>query len=78
MASTQQQVRFSGVIRGNGVEADCSGWCLAVSLTGMPPTYTRYSIDHVSKILQDGNYEVFTNGITISLRLTGGTWLAQS
>jgi hypothetical protein len=66
------------MLRGNGVETECSGWCEAVSMSGMPPAYTKFKIENVSAALPDGNYEMFANGNAIRLRLTGGIWLGQS
>jgi hypothetical protein len=77
MASTRRQVRFTGLVRGEGQEAECGGWCLEVSLGGTPPAYTRYQIDTLSKALPDGIYTVFAHGTNQPVRYVGGDWLAQ-
>jgi hypothetical protein len=78
MATTRQRVRFTGIIRGEGHEAECAGWVLTVSLSGMPPTYAQYSIDTVSKALPDGNYRVFAHGASYAVRYQNGNWLAST
>ncbi len=76
MASSRQRVRFDGIIRGEGYEAECTGRVTMVSLSGRLPTYTQYSIDAVSKALPDGEYTVFAHGTCYPVRQRGGYWLA--
>jgi hypothetical protein len=77
MASTQQRVRFTGVVRGQGGEAECAGWVTMVTLPGLPPEYTQYHIDTLSKPLPDGNYTVFAHGGSYAVRYVNGHWLAS-
>lgn len=74
--SDRQRVPFHGVIRGEGHEAECSGWCLEISLSGQPPAYAQYKIESVDKSLPDGNYMVFAHGAATMVRRVSGTWLA--
>jgi hypothetical protein len=77
MASTKRRVQFSGVIQGNGHQAECEGWCLEVSLSGGPTAHTQYSIDTVSVPLPDGDYTVFAHGTSQAVRRVNGMWLAR-
>jgi hypothetical protein len=77
MASLMQRVRFPGLLRGEGHEANCTVSATKVSLRGTSVSaYTRYAIDDSSMALPDGFYQLFANGEVIPLRYQGGDWLA--
>lgn len=78
MASVKRKVQFSGVLRGEGHVATCTG---SVTKTTEPVTgisaYTGLSIENLSKPLPNGNYELTANGEIIRVRHHGNEWLAQ-
>jgi len=77
MASNRERVRFSGTIRGEGHEADCTIAATKVTLPGGSEfAYTDYDILRVSKELPEGNYEVTALGQTFRVRLKDRHWLA--
>jgi hypothetical protein len=77
MASTERRVGFTGIVRGEGQEAECVGSVTEVSLSGMPPQYVRYRIDSCSKSLPDGDYMVFAHGGNFAARHVAGNWLGR-
>jgi hypothetical protein len=72
----RQRVRFVAVVRGQGGEAQCEGWVTIVTLPGLPPEYTQYQIDTLSKPLPDGSYTIIAHGRSVPLRYANGNWLA--
>ena len=80
MASTREPVSFPGILRGGGVEANCTVRAIKVSLPGMPSMfeYVEYSIESVSKPLPDNVYELSANGRTIAVRNKNGHWVSAS
>ena len=75
--SKKERVRFSGVLRGEGKGATCTGHVTKVTnpITGIS-AYTNYSIENVSEALPDGNYELTTNGETMRVRHKGADWVS--
>jgi hypothetical protein len=79
MGSLMQRVRFPGLLRGEGHEANCTVSATKVSLRGTNHfRYVKYAIDDVSKALPDGLYQLAANGEMIPLRHRGGYWLAAA
>lgn len=79
MASTKELVRFAGTIRGQGREATCTVSALKVTLGGAGVSaYARYSVEAVSQLLPEGEYQLFVNGQSFAMRHHGGHWLSAS
>jgi hypothetical protein len=77
MTSSKRFVRFRGIVRGNGVEAECVVRALEVRLLGTDAiAYTQYRVEDVSKPLPDGLYDIIVNGETQKVRYQNGHWLA--
>lgn len=76
MASPAKKIRFSGVLRGQGHVATCTG---SVTKTTEPVTgisaYTRLSIESLSEPLPDGDYQLTANGETIPVKHQGQEWI---
>ena len=79
MPSIRERVRFTGILRSEGQEAECTVWATKVSLPGSNAVaYAKYSIQSVSKPLPDGNYTLTVNGEQYAVRCHNGNWLAAS
>jgi hypothetical protein len=75
--SGQRRIRFTGLLQGEGQEAECSGWVIETMSRGeLPPTYGDYRIDTVSKPLPDGSYTLLTHGSRLLLRAAEDGWEA--
>jgi hypothetical protein len=74
------QVSFPGILRNDSHEASCT--VRLFNLVTLPEendfTYTRMAIEHVSKVLTDGDYVLLANGQRIGVRYCSGHWLAGS
>ncbi len=78
--SKTENVRFSGILRGEGLEATCTVYALKVTLTNAPnvSSLTKYRITNVSKPLPNGTYRLFVHGESIDVRHENGNWLSSS
>jgi hypothetical protein len=78
MSSTKERVAFPGILRGEGHEASCTVWATKVTQQGTGNSaYARYSIENVSRVLPEGNYQVSANGQSFAVRFANGNWLAS-
>jgi hypothetical protein len=74
----RRRVTFSGVLRGEGQEAECTIAATEVSLPGTSASaLCDYSVQTVSKPLPEGRYQLDARGETIKLRFRDGHWLAD-
>lgn len=76
MASTKRNVNFPGVLRGQGMEAQCEVWMVETTNPGLPPAKSQYRIRNVSKTLPDGNYTVTVNGESHEVQRQNGNWIS--
>jgi hypothetical protein len=75
--SHKQIVAFSGTIKNDSDEAQCTVMATKVTLPGTGVfAYGQYSVHTVSKSLPVGNYQLTVNGETIPVRHINGAWLA--
>lgn len=72
------RVRFQGIIRGNGREANCtvSAFEVPSPVPNDPPAYSRYKVERVEKPLPEGSYTISVNGQETPIRFDGFYWLA--
>lgn len=74
----RRRVTFSGILRGEGQEAECTIAASEVSLPGASASaLCDYSIQTVSKPLPEGRYRLDARGEIINLRFCEGHWLAD-
>lgn len=79
MASTREKDSFPGILRGQGHEANCTVSATKVTLPGSRfSTYAKLSIKNVSKSLPEGEYQLFANGASFTVRYQNGDWLSAS
>lgn len=77
MVSMKEPVRLSGVLKGEGHEANCTVSALKVTMPGgAVSAYTRHTVTRVETALPDGRYELIVNGQKIFLRHDGGKWIS--
>lgn len=77
MVSMRKPVRFSGVLRGEGHEANCAVSALKVTMPGgAASAYTQFTVNRVESALPDGRYKLTVNGQKILLRHHGGKWIS--
>lgn len=79
MASLKESVRFAGIVEGQGRKASCTVSALKVTLPGAGVSaYARYSVEAVSQLLPEGEYQLSVNGESFAMRHQGGHWLSAS
>jgi len=79
MASMKERVSFPGILRGQGHEANCTVWATKVTLPGTGQSaYAKYSVENVSKMLPEGEYQLLANGEASAVRYQNGNWLSAS
>jgi hypothetical protein len=75
----KERISFSGKLRGDGHEAECTVSATRVTLPGTSAVaLAEYSIQKVSKTLPEGRYQLFAHGEVINLRHHSGQWLSDS
>ncbi len=76
--SPRERVRLRGMISGHGYEVQCTVLATKVTLPPSGPVaYAGYSVEHVSKVLPEGDYQLLiSNGETRRLRHQSGHWLS--
>jgi hypothetical protein len=78
MASRRERVKLEGFLSGQGREGRCIVWATKVSLPGGPSAYATYEVEFGSADLPEGDYQVaVSNGAVMSVRQSGGYWLAR-
>lgn len=79
MTSPRRMVRFSGTLLGQGEEAACIINAMEVTNPGVGAVaYCRQSIESVSKVLPDGDYQLLANGETVAFHFSNGNWLSRN
>jgi hypothetical protein len=78
MASTRERVRLEGFLSGQGHEAKCIVRATKVSLPSGPSAFAAYEIEGRLLALPEGDYQLaVSNGAVMSVRQSGGHWLAR-
>jgi hypothetical protein len=78
MSSIKEHVSFTGIIRGQGHEANCTVTALKMTRGTGIPAYTRYEVKAVSRPLPEGDYQLTVNGQSFPIRHRGEYWLAAA
>ena len=78
MTSLRKSVAFTGMLKGEGGEAECTVTAVAVHLQGTNEVaYTNFGIHSVSKELPVGKYQLHVNGSVQEVQRTAqGFWIA--
>jgi len=78
VTSVRKSVAFTGLLKGQGHEAECTVTAVEVRLPGTDAVaHTRFGIHSVSKKLPAGKYQLHVNGGVQDVQQTAqGFWIA--
>jgi hypothetical protein len=81
MATLIEISRHPGILRGEGIESNCTVEMEDVIALGLPPVHVCHHITSIEKDLPEGDYQLFVDGVVIAgfhLRVGSRRRLEQS
>jgi hypothetical protein len=74
MATLIEISRHPGILRGEGIESNCTVETEDVIALGLPPVHVCHHITWVEQDLPEGNYQLFVHGkVVAGFHLTVGS-----